>query len=306
MSKKSTWKFVPRFSLRWLLVFALLSSVVFGWFGSHYNRAKNEAQLLKEIAPLSPVATFDYQRVDPNATPPGPKFLLDWCGDNLFGSVESLIIKYQSFKIEDEPFEKIGGFNHLKNLYLTGTSELKDISVVGELDTLRKLNMSYCGYAHDLSPILKIRKLEKLNLSLNGFKDHSCIGEIDTLKELSIGHPYGGFQDWTWLSKLENLEKLYLTSSRINRLPPLDKLKRLTVLDLNYCSRLESSLPVADLENLEELTIGRGAPLQILERIEDLKKLQRLRLNPYKDDQLSNSQLEELKARIPNVTVSQY
>lgn len=304
MSKKPRWKFVPRFSLRWLLVFALLSSVVFGWFGSHYNRAKTEARLLEEILPLSPEVTFDYERTDPDGTPPGPKLLRAWCGDNLFASVESLNISYGSWEgTEDEAFEKIGGFHHLKRLDLTGASGLEDISVIGELDTLRELDMRYCENAHDLSPILKIRKLEKLSLSLNGFKDHSCLAKIDTLKELSIGHPYGSFKNWTWLSELKNIETLDLSSSRINRLPPLGKLKRLKVLDLTHCSRLESSLPVADLENLTELKIGRGTPLQVLDRIEDLKKLERLKLSPY--DHLSDSELEELRARIPNVAVSQ-
>ena len=257
---------------------ALLSSVVFGWFGRLYNRAKNEARLLDEISVLSPVATFSFEKNKPAGTPPpGPKFLRDWCGDNLFGYVESLTIRYNYWQgDEDVAFEKIGGFHELKQLTIEGDAGLDNIEVLGQLEMLRELNLSLCEDVRDLSPIIKIRKLEKLYLSLNGFEDYSCIAKIPTLKELSIGHPYRGYEDWAWLSDLESVEILDLSSSRIIMLPPLGKLKRLKKLDLTHCSRLESSLPVAELANLTELAIGRGTPLQIIDKIEDLMKLERL------------------------------
>jgi len=301
MPKKSRRKYIPRFGLKWLLLFALVASIVFGWFGQYAGRAKRETRVLEEIHLHFPSPTYSFEsQIALGEPPPGPKFLRDWFGDNLFGYVESLTLFYDSDG--GDTFPKIVGFRQLKHLTVNGQPGLTDLSAVAELKQLQELNLSSCVEVRDISPLTRLPKLEKLSLSLNGFDDHSSITKIPRLKELSIGHPYTAFKDWSWLSDLETLEVLDLSSSRINKLPPLGKLKKLRILNLTHCSRLDSSESVVELANLVELSIGRGTPLQILDKIEQLEKLERLILCPY--ERLPASELEEIKKRIPMVKVS--
>lgn len=366
---KKRW-FVPRFSLRLLLGFALLTSLVFGWFAPLAYRARTESRILDEISVLHPKAHFDYQRnVESDgynsSEPPGPEFLKKWFGDNLFGHVESLEIYFFPNPEENQKaLERIACFRQLKRLSIRGflpdlssVSKIKNLTQLtidcdagniedlGELAKLQRLyirgeltglsclskmkklthltidggdcqsieplgklkaiqNLTLRNLdVDDLSPIQNLPALEKLQLSLNQFEDHSVLTKLPNLKSLSIGHPYKGFEDWSWLEDMETLEELDLASSRVNHLPPLEKLKKLKMLNLLHCSRLASSAPVADLKNLTVLQIGNGTPMQILDTIELLPNLKNLIiLLPF--HQMEDLDVEDIKTRFPAVKIS--
>lgn len=287
MDKKPRRRLIPRFGIRWLLVFALIASVFFAWFARCCDRAKRETQLLDDIAAFNPGVTFNYEKNrmpgDPAVPPPGPEFLRDRFGDNLFAYVDSLTIHFNSSTNaipQDDVIDKIGGFRQLEVLSIRFSD------------------------AQDLSPIASIRTIEELDLILNEFSDYSCLQQLPNLKKLSIGHPYVQIEDWTWLGEIESLESLDLSSSRINKLPSLLKLKNLEFLDLKNCSRLESTAPVADLKNLTRLSIGKGTPLQILDMVDQLPNLEFLDLQPYKQDKLSVAEIEGIRRRFPHAKVT--
>ena len=91
-------------------------------------------------------------------------------------------------------------------------------------------------------------------------------------------------QDYTFLSKLKNLNSLNLSWSNIDSLEPLRGLTGLCDLQIDHTS-VTSLEPILELKNINRLNAG-STPLENIDGIEKLRALQFLRLkcnNPTED-----------------------
>ena len=278
------------------------------------------------------------EHYDPaNCLAPAPKFLKAWFGEHLFGSVESFSVTGSSFYAEfplgttevyrysneiDDAFQRIGEFKNLRFLSLHGCFGLSDLTMIKTLDkiedldlqacgaedisplkfasSLKTLNLGNCSSIEDLTPISHLSNLESLDLSQTRLSDYSCLAELPNLKSLSMLNLYEDIEDWSWLGEMKSLEEAWLDSSGLKRLPSLKKLNRLTSIHLSYCADLESTAPLVDVKQLKHLWLGRGAPLQILEHLDELPDLESLYLQGI---EVNKEEIASIQSKRPNLAI---
>ena len=81
-----------QFSLRSLLLFVFACSLAFGWLGVKMQRAREQKQAVEAIEKLGGSVAYDYQYDASGswitgAKPPGPTWLREILGDDLFANV---------------------------------------------------------------------------------------------------------------------------------------------------------------------------------------------------------------------------
>ena len=81
-----------QYSLRSLLLFMLLASVLFAWLGRHLARARVQRPIVARIEAAGGHAYYDYQlepgHIDPAKSPPGWKLVRAVLGDDIFATVQ--------------------------------------------------------------------------------------------------------------------------------------------------------------------------------------------------------------------------
>ena len=84
---------------------------------------------------------------------------------------------------------ELAKFSPLKSLTLFD-SDLKDVSFVSELPSLRKLSLVHCNLLSDCSALVKTEQVEHLEISrCNSLKDFSFIEQMPNLKRLYLDSP---------------------------------------------------------------------------------------------------------------------
>ncbi|HDM8204693.1 TPA: hypothetical protein P0E29_005244 [Vibrio harveyi] len=148
--------------------------------------------------------------------------------------------------------------NEIRALRLTDSFGFKDrdISFISQLTFLKSLEI-YVWNATGLKSIEALTELEVLglqcksqqNIDFSRFsnlkvfkatwsKGLSSVITLNTLKKLNIqNYPNQNLEP---LSKMENLEQLYLTSRKLENLDGIDHLSKLKLLDLYNCPLLAS------------------------------------------------------------------
>nr|DAD45080.1 TPA_asm: hypothetical protein HUJ06_003310 [Nelumbo nucifera] len=159
-------------------------------------------------------------------------------------------------------------------------------------DELQHLDLShnhFKGFVEDqgLEALGRLKKLEVLDLSSNEF-DNSImrsLGALKSLKNLSLGwNDFTNPFPYQELAGLENLQMLDLSGNTIfygtlQDLEPLNRLKKLEVLDLSYNGFDNSILPsLGALKSLKNLSLSRNDftnpfPFEELAGLENLRML---------------------------------
>lgn len=188
----------------------------------------------------------------------------------------------------------VASLKNLTELYIKPSKFMDDISAVGSLTKLKKLDLS--GRFSDISVLSKLTNLETLSLESGKVKDLSPIGKLTKLKNLSLagmreasGKPltelklknlrleYVGWKMLGYLEYMSTVENLgmynmghmgYAYLSLAGKMP---QLKVLTIDD----ARLSQCDFVSGLENLESLTLTSNkiadfAPLKNLKKLKYL------------------------------------
>lgn len=171
----------------------------------------------------------------------------------------------------------------------------EDISFVSELHQLRGIEV-YSWKVKDISPIQNLKNLENIGLQCEFKKsiDFSVFRNLmgcflrwmpkcdslfscHSLKTLNIEwYPY---QDLSSLKRLTKLERLQLSSRKLESLSGIESLKKLQVLDLFACSKLSSLVGIEALSCLKILEITTCKRFHDLTPVGRASRLEKFFLN---------------------------
>ncbi|CAL6009245.1 Conserved_hypothetical protein [Hexamita inflata] len=219
---------------------------------------------------------------------------------------------------------------NLKELDLGDNDRIDDITPLGNLQQLRILNLEHCRLTN-VEALQLLLNLEELNLArnLNIFSDKviqhsryldttplqyltkltilnldSCAKlQLDSLSKLTnLDQLYlssNSLQDIRALQQIK-LKQLYLSSTKIDDMDALQYLTDLTILDLSKC-KLSSINALKTLVNLKELNLSRDLGCYEVEQIQtpifDITPLQYL--TQLEKLQISQCGLQSVEALIP-------
>ncbi|GAB3336005.1 hypothetical protein GCM10027299_45590 [Larkinella ripae] len=158
----------------------------------------------------------------------------------------------------------------------------QSLATLAGMPALRKLTLAGNGHLATLPlEIGKVRQLTSLTIRSGGnaVRIPTSLGELTALKELHMNYLQSDqATDWTFLSKLTELETLQLSGTNLNRLPGLQNHKKLRSLELQGNEQLTLSEDTFEgLTALEKVNLTNCKLRQFpasLARIGGLKELQ--------------------------------
>ena len=125
-----------------------------------------------------------------------------------------------------------------------------DLSSVGEITQLTKLDLSENEQYDDIGFVAKLENLEQLDLEDGQFEDLTPLSGLKKLRVLNLTN-CDEVIDCSPLSSITTLEELHLNSTGIDNVTPLSSLDRLELLDIR-------GTEVTDLGPLKGLKLSRG------------------------------------------------
>lgn len=161
------------------------------------------------------------------------------------------------------------------------------------------LDLSDCGIT-DISLLSLCTSLERLDLSGNSIKDLTPLVDLTKLKSLNLEN--NKVSDLKPLLGLKKLEYLNLANNEITSITALSELKKLTELHLSH-NELKGLSALSELTSLKTLCLD-DADIKdsYLAKLYKLSSLRTLLLD--NNEELSQSAVNELKAKLPDCTVS--
>jgi len=176
----------------------------------------------------------------------------------------------------DKDISNLSGIEFCTNLQDLNleANKIKDLSPLGSLANLRKLDLEINVDISDITPLGSLTKLEVLDLSYLEFQtiDVDTLNKLTSLRELDLG---GLWMDMSPLSKLTiNLQILLLYNNGITNIDFLSNLTSLEVLSLSFENQIKNISPLSNLTNLRVLYLDGNeitdiSPLERLTKIGD-------------------------------------
>ena len=176
--------------------------------------------------------------------------------DTEFLSLENLknlrVLTLMETKSKSLNLEHLSKMTKLSSLIISGHN--KNIEAIGSLVHLKKLNLNSISKV-SLNFINQLQELEELNIALGGRKNIDEIGEMNSLRILSIIR-VRGFNSMNNLERFNSLEKLNIEDN-INLLEvdfsrASDKLNELKIIN---CKTLNNAKSIAVSKGLQTLVI---------------------------------------------------
>ena len=234
-----------QFSLRTLLIFTAVVAVACGCLGKKIERKRREREAVKAIDALGGIVWYGFQYTgdnsppDSNATPPGPYWLRNLFGENLF--------------------DEVAAVSFCANLTVTdvGLVHLK------ALPELQVLNLGHCHVTDaGLEHLKGLTQLQRLALGLTDVTDAGLV-HLKGLTQLRYLGLQGtsvadaGLVDLKGLSQLQTLD-LRNTDVTDAGLEYIKSLIQLQIVDLRYSKvtddgvkDLQKALPNCKIEHEE-------------------------------------------------------
>jgi len=106
-----------QFSLRSLLIFTVLCGIMSAGVAKRIERKRRELDAVMAIRKVGGSVRYDYQS-DKAAAPPGPKWLRNMLGENIFSEVDSVDIFGNG--ASDSDLEHVAALTRLKMLHVWG------------------------------------------------------------------------------------------------------------------------------------------------------------------------------------------
>ena len=258
------WRF--QFSIRSLLVMAVVVAIPCSWFAVKIRQAKREREI---------VVAFKEPFVSPKwSAPSGPAWLRKLIGDDLFTHVESLHVWNTEFT--NTGLENLNGLSQLQSLCIEKTKVTDaGLKTLGGLSQLRELYLD-CTEVTDagLENLKRLSQLQSLYLQCTEVTDAG----LENLKGLS------------------QLRELYLDATKVTDagLDNLKGLRQLIKLSLDGTKVTDAGLE--HLKALSQLQILRLGGTQVTDAgLENLKGLSQLRELHLYGTSVTDTGLEHLK-----------
>jgi internalin A len=260
-----------RFSLRTLLIAAVLFSVALGWVGNVLIRVRHQRQIVAYIEARGGRVMYDYQLaqttglfVNEKAVPPGPGFVRFLLGDDVFAHVEDVAFVDSKRAVTDQDLQHLSELPRLKDLWIANGGGITDTGIehIGRLPDLRTLILADADVSpRGLDPLRTKLNLRTLDLHGRWVNDESLasIGDIPELTDLSLTGASITSVGISKLDRLKNLRSLYIREVRgfddvgMRKLTELGLLESLTLRDTSISD--EALALVAELQALKELMI---------------------------------------------------
>jgi Leucine-rich repeat (LRR) protein len=242
-------RFLPRFTLRALLVVVTLTAV---WLAIQTNRARTQAEAVKKVQELGGVVGFDYEydkddRKITGAEPAAPRWLRNAIGEDYFRKVVAVDFTIAIHNMRNpsaidftaRALAAIDDLPDLRILEFSDNPKIDDASLA-HLAHLSRLRILYLYRTHvtgaGLSQLIGCRNLWYLHLDRTPLDDRGLVQ----------------------ISRLTNLRSLYLNNTKItdNGLTPLALLTSLDRLRVNYTDVSDSGLDrLAKITSLKDLDV---------------------------------------------------
>lgn len=252
-------RFRPWLSLRVLMLLVLVLGGGSGWI---VHRAHVQRDAVEAIRRAKGFAYYDWHyssgKLDPNASPPGPKWLRDLVGPDMFNPVVAVMLRGGT--TDDHVLSRVGDLSSLERLFLHGgpspgitpaglsqigrLSRLEEIVVAGEEDSR--------GFLTQLWDKSRLRCIQLGDTALTD-ADLARLARLTRLEELRFNGRHVTNAGFAHLAKLKQLQAILLTDCRVSDLTPMDGLKNLQRLGLVNNDRPLVEGPPVDLAPLRGL-----------------------------------------------------
>ncbi len=187
-----------------------------------------------------------------------PKVMIG--GQEYSTALEQLDLSEQN--LTDGDLISLGEMTSLKELNLEGNSQISDLTPLGELASLESLYLPIPSEVTDLSPIAGLNGLKTLSIQENQsnaqpvskIQDYSPIASLKNLEELDLS--VTNLKDLSFVSGLSGLKSLSLVGSlALPDLTALKDLSQLETLDI-YAGGLGNPAGIEGLTQLRHLELG--------------------------------------------------
>jgi internalin A len=252
----------PRKRLRLTLgVMMLLVLVIGGGLGwiAYTARVQREAvaAILKQ-----PRASVRYHWENPPGTkgpaakPPGPKWLRDALGADVFDTVVD--VNLSSPVNEEQVLHDVGKLVDLERLYFIGSDKPLSTSAIAEIRPLlrlRRLTVTHVANVDDFFPYLRDKtRLERLQLegSQPTDADMANLAGLTKLELLYVGGKNVTDRGFAHLSGMTKLKRLTMREARLTTLEPLRAMRLLENLHMTCAEPTKGGPRVTSLEPLRD------------------------------------------------------
>ena len=295
----------PQFSLRTLLLLTVLISLFFAWIGNILIRVHHQRDIVAKIQSLGGKAYYAYQLAGEHIdakSPPGPKIVRFFIGDDAFAHVEAVFLNYES-KTTDKDLVLLTELPKLKDISLDGHDITdKGLEYVAQVPKLRGLSLTNTNVTADgLARLHSADGLVSLTLHGSTVNDDTIrqLNKLPNLQYLQLVRTTvtsAGVKHLGDLSQLRGLDLLVAASVDNDGLRHLANLTNLETLQLLDTSVSDDGLVhLRGLTHLRALVLsGTNVSDSGIEHVSALRKLTHLRLDRTKVGDAGLAQLTKL------------
>jgi internalin A len=245
-----------------------------------YSISEEDIEMLNNIASIERISLVEFSG-DFSLLPRVPKLysvaLIDGCEPEDFQFLAN-VPTLRFLAINHWGPDDLSGIGHLKQLVELSLSENEQYTSIDFVESLTNLEVLDLedGQFEDLSPIAGLKRLRKLNLvNCDKIVDLSPLAALTSLTVLDIRSTSA--TDLSPLENLTQLESLKLDGDIIST-APIESLKKLTLLEIAFCSTIEDFDFLSTLPHLTHLTL-QSTLIHNLSPVSKLKELVSLSLD---------------------------
>ena len=225
-----------QFSLRTLMIVVVIVAIPCAWLGRKIERKRQEREAVAAIKKMGGLVGYDYQMA--GAKPPGPDWLRNVLGENIFSEVASVSYYFGKANVTD-----------------TEAVQLRELAALQKLD-LSDTSLTDAGLANLKGLIhLDTLDLSRTNVTDAGLKYLSGLNQLEALVLIRTDVSDAGLEG---VKELTKLRQLYLPETNVSDagLENLKELTHLRYLDLRKtnvtdigATELHKSLPNCRIEH---------------------------------------------------------
>lgn len=171
----------------------------------------------------------------------------------------------------------LSSLNSLEYLYFYNNSNLSDLSPLRNIKSLKYLTFYSCSSLRSVEPLSGLTNLVYLNfINTKLISDYNYLSGLINLEEIHINGMSNSMKgNLSFLSKMINMKKLYITNTNISNANSLENLVNLEELDMNN-DFLQSDLSMLkNCKKIRFLSLYRNQ-ISTIEPLEEMTLLEKV------------------------------